>query len=285
MFARAYKTINNQRGDILVIAMALAVMSLISCLVILNYTRQVETGSKRPRIKSMMTSLEAKVRAALLSPTSYMGCQTGESTNTAAGRGTCSLNVSKITALTQILPDAPCKAGQQFCGIRVSSTSISPTGLDLITLPPPSTETVSRATIKIHYEGEDFSLADIDVVMDIPADILQSTGIYSCPEPKPIFKGFDTQGRMICDPLPARFGPNQFVNSIDPNTMTTTPFSLPPPVNCGNSNVISNLQWGNGGTNLSTGCSPRVNPFTLFGFTPKPTTSGGDVVYTVNPLQ
>ncbi len=276
------RPLRNQRGDILIVALSMIVLSLLSSLVIINYTRQVETNSRVPRIKSMMTSLEGKVRSALLSPTSYTGCS---SDDVRGGRSTCSLDVAKIQAMSLNFSDTYCPSNRSTCGIGVTVL-----GGALVATTNVAGETVSRVSAKIKYELSDLNLADIDIVMDVPADILQQTGIYACPAARPKFDGFTADGKPICNALPTRIAePGRFVSSIDTNNISFSTSSnttlLPSSAACAsNGQFINTIQWGDGGTNFSFTCANRLDPFTTFGFTPN-LPPDGDLVYVTNPIQ
>jgi hypothetical protein len=83
-----------------------------------------------------------------------------------------------------------------------------------------------------------------------------------------LFTGFDASGKPICAALPATACPvGSYIASINRQTLAPTCLPLGATVACQDGNsFISNYTW-NGGTSVSTSCSPRVNPFAL-GFTP-----------------
>lgn len=258
----------------MMLAILVTAVSLISSLMMMNYSRQVQAGSKRPRVKSMMTSIESKVRQALLSPSSYSGCATGFG---GGGRTTCTLNEGQITSLRAILPDAPCPNGPNTCGIAVIRESFNPS------LNTPN-GIVTRAVFRIRYEGTDFPLKDILVTEDVPADILQTGGRYRCPDTAPKFNGFLANGQIDCTALPPRAGVNEFVNTIDMNNLNTTKFPLPSLAQCPGNDInqfVNYVNWGNGGTLFSITCTSRLDPFSTLGFTPS-TVAPGDLVYTPN---
>lgn len=263
--------IRNQRGDVMVIALSLTVISMLSSMFMMNYIRQVEAQSKIPRIKSMMTATEAKVRELLLAPTSYIGCLSGDSGPT--GRASCRLDNAKVDGLSRMLPYAPCPTNAP-CGIRVSVVSFDP----MLTLP--SGALVSRAIARVRYEGTDMSLHDIDITMDIPADILQDSGIFQCPDTAPKFLGFKSNGQINCVGITGTAGMGQFVDSIDMTSLVTTAFNLPALVSCPTDQYVNYVNWGLGGTAFSSTCTPRPDPFVVFGFTPGAVAS--DVTTVVN---
>lgn len=258
--------IRNQRGDALIIAMVIIVISLISSMAIINYARQAQSNSRNPRVKSIMTAVEAKVRNTLLRPSSYNGC--------VGGRGTCTLDHSKLTALSRPVPGAQCPPQTPNCGVSVSVTSF------VVTANPSTGQTVSRATVVIHYEGLEASLKDIAVIMDVPADILQSTGadgIFQCPVNAPQFIGFNSDGTLNCHGFALeRAQPGQFLSSVDLTTLSLTHANLPTNKSCPATQYISHVDWTLGGTAVNITCSPRVEPYGTFGYTPAPT-------YTPNP--
>ncbi|MGZ5278805.1 MAG: type IV pilus modification PilV family protein [Pseudobdellovibrionaceae bacterium] len=266
----AFRILKSQRGDILVIAMVLFAISVISSLTMLNYSRQMQTGSKRPRIKSMMTALEAKVRSELLKPTTYTNC-TG-----ATGRTSCNFDPLKITSLSRVMGDVPCPLEKPLCGIEVAVQSFDKA---LVI----GADTFTRAVVRVRYEGTDMAMDDIDIVMDVPADILQSTGIYQCPASAPKFDGLGADGRINCSALPPRVAGNLFVNEINVNNLTIDADPLPSPVDCGTTHYVNHVGWGAGGQVLNHTCTPRADPFTVFGFTPTVGPSPR-IVYTLNPL-
>jgi len=263
------KQIHNQRGDALIIALIVATVSLMSSLAIMNYASQVQKVSKNPRLKSMMTALEAKVRSELLRPTSY-NCTAG------AGRSSCQLIENKITSLSRNLPEAQCPQGVTNCGIRVSIRNFE------VKLSE-AAETVSRATVLIRYEGTDLNMRDLDFVVDVPADILQNVtnGIYQCPQGAPKFNGFYPDGRLNCSALSPIAPGGSFVSAINPNTFETTALPLPEKVDCAPSGgFVGTVDWGRGGTEFSHACAPRSNPFVTFGFAPQTGSLPGSVRYT-----
>jgi len=263
----ALRFLKNQRGDILMVAMVLCAISIISSLTILSYSRQMHSSSKRPRMKSMMTALEAKVRSELLKPTTYANC-TG-----ATGRTSCDFLDTKITSLSRIMGDVPCPATKPACGIEVSVQSFDKA------LGPDS---LTRAVVRVRYEGTDMALDDIDIVMDIPADILQSTGIYQCPPGMPKFDGISADGRVLCSALPNRVAGNFFINQIDMNTLAIDAKPLPAVVDCGVSQYLNHVEWAGGGVAINHTCTPRGDPFAVFGFTPQEGPAPR-LVYTPNP--
>jgi len=264
------RLIQNQRGDALIVALMVSAISLLSSLMMMNYSRIVQASSRHPRVKSVMTSLEAKVRMELLTPSTY--------TCTTAGRDSCVITASRITSLSRALPGAKCPSTKPNCGVNVSIQSFATDVSSGIT--------VSRASVLIAYEGLDIPIAPIQVIMDVPADILQATddrGIVQCPRDAPKFNGFLANGQPDCTALPDKAEPGKFVNSIDPSVVKTTDFSLPDPVSCSGNKFISKVNWGLGGTTFSHSCTERADPFSKFGFTPAPGTGGGRLVYTRNP--
>lgn len=268
------KILNNQRGDAFVVAMVTVGVSLVSSLLMMNYSLQIESGSKRPKIKSMMSSIEGKVRSVLLSPTSYANCSSSE---TVSVRDSCQLKTNLVTDLTLVIPEAKCPAKKPSCGILVQLKAPFQNNLVI------SGQTYTRAQVNIAYEGTDLALKSLDVVVDVPADILQSSGVYKCPPAKPKFKGFNPNGSMNCEALSAQLGVNKYVIGVDPNGLATTAGSLPTSdLSCSSGQFFQSVQWVNGGSSISTTCANRRDPFALFGFTPKNGT-GGDVTYTPVP--
>lgn len=275
----AISILKNNRGDALITALGLVVVSLIGSAMMLQFSQDVQVNSKKPRIKSMMTSLEAKARSEIMKPTSYTGCVTGDGVG---GRTSCTLDQTKITSLSRAVPGTKCPTSDTPpCGINVSVTSAN---MSLAT-GDPSNPIVSRIIVKIKYEGTEVSMKDVDVVVDVPADILQANdtnGYYQCPNNKPKFNGFKPDGTINCVALPARAAPGTFVNSISLTNLTITPEPLPSSANCAASEYVNSVNWGNGGTNFSFTCASRLDPYSVFGFTPK-VAPGGNIVYTPNP--
>jgi hypothetical protein len=270
---KAFQHLQNQRGDALVIAMVMVGLCMVSSLVMMSYGRQMESGSKRPRIKSMMSSVEAKVRSVLLTPGSYLNCV---SSDTAGGRNSCDLNVNAVTSLTRVIKDAPCPPVKPSCGILVELLSFQKSVMA-------GAQLVSRAQVKISYEGIDYPFKPIEVVVDVPADILQTSGVYKCPPTKPQFNGFNADGTMNCEAMSPRLSANQFVVSVDKNGLTTTAGTLPSAdITCAATEYFDDIKWTGGGTNIYSHCTPRMDPFSTFGFTPK-VAPAGDVVYVPAP--
>src|SRR5262249_42466815 len=155
------------------------------------------------------------VRAALLDPSSYSGCvsQFG-----GAGRSLCRLIDPSVLSLSRVIPGVPCPKTKPNCGVLVTKDSFD------AALTLASGQGVSRAGIRIHYEGTDFPLNDLVVTEDIPADILQSNGIYRCPQTAPRFKGFNpTTGEIDCEQIPAatpsgQAQVTQFMTTLDNNS-------------------------------------------------------------------
>jgi len=280
MMTRLKHVIRNQRGDAMIVAIIVAGMSLLSSLMMMNYANQVHKVSRNPRIKSMMTALEAKVRMELLRPTSY-NC-------TGSGRSNCALINSKITSLGRNVAGAQCWSvisggrtpilSPTNCGFRVTVESFAVSA------------GLSRATVRIRYEGNEMPMRDTNVIMDIPADIMQSVsnGIYQCPESAPKFLGFHPDGRLNCVSVTgSRALPGQFINAIASNDLTTSKYDLPSRVDCGAGNIVSYVDWGSGGTQFNHHCQGRPDPFSKFGFTPQEATPSnnrdGRVSYTKNP--
>lgn len=265
------KQIRNERGDALALAMLMLTISIIASLVMIEITRQVEVNSKRPRAKSMMAATEAKVREALLSPISYSGCG-------AAGRAACNPISSTFTSLSRPIKGTSCPATKPSCGIDVSIQSWTPS----LVLPGPPAVTVSRAIVRIRYEGTEFSLKDINVQMDIPTDVLQQANIFMCPNTlAPKFIGFNADGTLNCAPLPPDAGIGQYIKDVNLANLTTTPVSLPtivPASQCAASGkVVGHVDWGDGGNAFNFTCVNRSEPYTEFGFVP-----GADATYVTN---
>jgi len=265
---KAFYLLKNQRGDVLMIALMLVAISLISSLTLLRYAQTMQAGSRNPRVKSMMMALEAKVRSELLKPVNY---------NCPAGRDSCNLSdtIAQITALSRSIPGAHCPQGTPTCGLDVSVLSFNKAediGGGVI---------ATRARVRIRYTGDDLALEDTNVVMDVPADILQPTGVYQCPSTKPKFNGFKADGTIDCIPLPPRAQSNQFVETITLDNVATNTFTLPGPTDCSSDQILSQVKWKDGGKTFSFTCSPRTDPFTVFGFTPQQA-PGGDVTYVPN---
>lgn len=271
-----FRMIKNERGDALIFAMMMVAICLISSLLMMSYSINIESGSKRPRIKSMMSSVEAKVRAALLTPGNYQGCV---SSDVAASRGgACTLKTAAITGLSVKIPDIKCASGVPSCGISVTIE----TPFTMQTLA--SGQVVTRGQARINYEGVDFPMRYIEVDMDIPADILQSTGMNRCPTSKPKFNGFLPDGRMNCIALDPKLLANEFVFSVDPNGLGTTKGVLPSTdFSCQPDQYFDRVRWVDGGNSIDAHCASRTDPFAAFGFNPKLKTSGGDVIYTPVP--
>jgi len=259
---KAVQILNNQRGDILIIALMLVGISLISSLTLLRYSQVMQASSRNPRVKSMMMALEAKVRSELLKPVNY---------NCPTGRDSCDLSttIAQITALSRPIPGAVCEPGAPPpCGLAVTVESFVKSPL-------------TRATVKVRYTGTDLAIQDTDIVMDIPADILQPTGVYQCPSTSPKFNGFKPDGTMDCVALPPRATANQFVEKITLDNVVTEPINLPDPTNCSTDQFLSQVKWLNGGKDFVFTCTPRTDPFTVFGFNPQPA-PGGDLTYVPN---
>lgn len=264
----------------------------------------------------MQASLESKVRSALLDPSNYTGCNTGMNTGgPEAGRASCSLDVAKIQALGREVPGAKCAAsapacegrpgtgtGCGFCvvvdsfdpmanmmgvnasGAVTASTMVDNTGLQMH---------VSRVRAHIHYDPVDVSLGDVDIVQDIPNDILVSrgelnSGIYQCPPAKPKFLRFKPDGTMDCEALPLAVPPGYFIGDISLDGLKVTQQPLPAVVSCPPTQFIHHIDWSGGGTSLNKDSTPtcinRLDPFSIFKFTPQ-IPPNGDVSYVRNPLQ
>jgi hypothetical protein len=270
-FKTSFKHLGNQRGDAFVVAMVIVGISVVSSLLMMTYSMQIISGSKSPRMKSMMTSMEAKVRAVLLTPATYTKC----GCPTVAKRSNFNLKVNEVTQLSRVIPGVQCPSSKPACGISVAM--LKPFNPSLIVS---GGQLVSRAEVRISYEGTDFPLKPIDVVVDVPADILQLSGIYQCPAAKPKFNGFLPDGSINCEALPSKLGPNQFMVSVDPAGLGTTPGTFPSAdLSCSPDQFFDSVKWTDGGNSIYSHCAPRGNPFDVFGFAPKPFPSG-DVVFT-----
>jgi hypothetical protein len=268
----ARQILRNERGDVLVIALALVAISFLSTLTLLSYAHKAQNYARAPRVKSVMASIESKVRTELLTPGNYPNCTTGR---VGCDSGFVTV-IGKIQSLTRTIAGAVCPASKPACGILVTVKSFPPIAVV-------AGQTVSRAQVNIHYEGSEMALHDIDVTMDVPADIMQSSGVYKCPTSNPKFNGFLPNGAMDCQPLPARLGMNDFVDTIDLEKVVTVKSPLPNTyVKCPTDQFVNYVDWGTGGTVFTSTCAQRADPFTVYGFTPGPAPTG-NMVYTPNP--
>lgn len=268
-------TLKNQRGDVLIAALIVMIISAASSTMMLYNAFAMKEVSKKPRIRSQMLSVESKVRAALISPLSYTGCTSGEAVGS---KSTCALNTALIESFERAIPGAQCPAALPNCGINISASP-----LQLL-----SGGSIARATVNIVYEGEDVKIKPISVVMDIPGDILQQRNIYRCPAARPVFLGLLPDGRVNCRALPPLAGPGEFANVIDLTEMKIEKTPLPTAFECPAGQIIGNFKWMDGGNKVpdpSDVCINRPNAFSVFKFTPQEDPSGkkGDVVYTPNP--
>jgi len=258
----AFQILQSQRGDILLVAIMLVAVSLLSSLTMLRYAQQMQAASKNPRVKSMMMAMEAKVRTELLKPVNY---------DCPSGRDSCKLGltIEKVNSLSRALPGARCPNKTGSCGIEISVQSFEKSP-------------ITRAVVKVRYQGTELAMNDIKVVQDIPADILQPAGVYQCPDATPKFNGFRPDGTMDCLPLPSRALGNQFVDTISLTDMNAKSYHLPDEARCQPHERVDFVNWKNGGRDFTFTCAERPSPFTVFGFDPLPPPNG-DVIYEINP--
>lgn len=252
-------------------AMILMGVMMLTSASIFFLAKIIDRQSGVPRIKSQMSAIEGKVRAALMQPTSYQNCKSDQAS---AGRVTCSLRQDVLTTLSLPMLGIPCPTGTSAsdCGILIRASDIVE---NKNFMNPVSGELTTRISVKIKYTGTNFSLKDILADVDIPADILQAAQ-YTCPSSAPIFKGFSSTGVPNCSPFDIDCTPGSYLTNIDKKTLqfkkpdgSRACQDLPSPYTCAdNLHFIDQFKW-DGGAAFTFKCNAdRVNPYTFFSFDP-----------------
>ncbi|RZA07478.1 MAG: hypothetical protein EOP11_07585 [Proteobacteria bacterium] len=230
------KRIFNQRGSALMASLIASVL-VVSAGGVAYKNFNVNHDSVRvARIKSLMNLVEAQVRRRALQPESYVDC------GTVTGAGTCSIRPGLFDDLNdKNVSGAQCAGGQGVrCGVRVELPNLD--------------RGLKRFSARVSYYGNEAKLRPIDVVIQVPTEVLQAE-IFTCPNEAPFFLGFTPAGAPDCQPF--RDNPTfqggacisgHFVKRINVSERTVECAPLPPMVQCGdqNSEKFAKLGWVNG---------------------------------------
>lgn len=209
---------------------------------ILVQSQQTEMGLRAPRVRSAMIGKEAQLRL-LMNQSSSFSCPTGVHS--------CTLSpvVQGLLAIEEIIPGARCPTGTSTCGIRVQNPALVGT----------------HFTATIDYAGQEISVMEVGVNIDIPLEALQAAQ-YECNSATPRFVGYKPDGTLNCQALPANCGSGEFIVKIDPQTLALTCGRLEDEVGCKSGYYMSSFRWT--GKNSYIECLPRLDPFAYFSFAP-----------------
>lgn len=262
----------SNRGIAFVNAIVLMGVMMLTSATIFFLAQIIDRQSNAPRIKSQMSAIEAKVRAALMQPTTFQNCSSDVAVG---GRVTCNLRTDVLTGISLPMPGIPCANGVSAtsCGIMINAADI----VQNKSFPNPVTGALTtRVSLKIKYTGTNISLKDISVDVDIPDDILQAAQ-FTCPSDRPIFKKFSSTGAPDCSAFDTDCAPGSYLTNINQKTMmfrnpdgSRACQTLPVAFTCtDDQHFIDEMSWSGGVALAAKDCNgSRVNPYTFFSFDP-----------------
>lgn len=176
--------LNNQKGSMLVNALAVSIIVAVVSGVILQQSLTSLKTLRLPRIKSAMSAVEGSIRHIAMQPGSYSNCDTPAG----AGFSSCSFDLTQLASLKETIPGCD---GAPGCGIFVASVAGPDAGFD---------GTTKTLFTTISYEGAEISVKSKVVTIVVPDEILQQNTIL-CPDATPIFQGFNPSGTKKCRAL------------------------------------------------------------------------------------
>ncbi|MEY4617009.1 MAG: hypothetical protein RJB66_1969 [Pseudomonadota bacterium] len=234
----------NSRGDALIVAMiAVAVIALL-IMVIPQMVQTTTDQNVRARTKAIMAAVEQKLREVAHHPLTYTCTKN-------AGFG-CTLNSQVVNTFQGPIIQTPGACDNRpNCGIVVSNMKFEA-----------ANGGVFSADIKLM--NATFTLENIKVSEQVNADSMnQNPDCTAVSTYSPILMGLDAQtGVPICRGVNPTCAPNQYIESIDPVTMSPTCADLPVGnINCGSDQQMLTTFYWQGGTKYTYSCSPRVNPY------------------------
>ncbi len=248
-FSMPRPSLSSNRGNTMVVALLLVVIVGIASFAIPQMETTQQKHLRTLRIRALMTNVEVRLREFALSPNTYQSC------DSSAGVTSCRIHQSKLTSISTLrVFGAECPPSLPNCGIRFVP------GPDFPRLKLSASGAQFEGTLI--YEGDDLKLAPIPINVQVPLDLVQSKAV-SCAQidaSRPIFHGFDSQGRAKCRALPAPCGPGQYLYAVNPRTLASQCRNLSPALlECPAGQMIGRVSYLNG--EFSTQCIERLDPF------------------------
>lgn len=236
----------NNHGSALLTAMISALTVGIVSAVILQQSQITEKQSRTPRIKSAMSMLEAQLMESANQGQLMKPC------DPATTDPLClQLDSTKLNAMATIIPGAQCPTGVTQCGLRIENENF--------------VFSTKQFTAQIVYEGSEVVVAPINV--NFIADMREAWASQNsnCPASQPLLIGFDSIGTPICRALPTACPAGEYVNQVDPMSLTSggvicVPF--PANISCPNAgDILTSFSWTGGSGGIAFSCLPPLNPF------------------------
>lgn len=252
---RNFNPLRNEKGSLLVNAIAVTIIIAIISGVILQQSLTSIKTLRLPRIKAAMTSLEGGIRYLVLEASNYTGCDA----DAATGFSTCVFN-GDLSKLIEIIPGCDDGSGNP-CGVIVTAG----TGYNA------ATRTYNAI---ISYQGNELSVKPKTVDIVVPVEILTQANVTCPPAGSPddiLFKGFTATGQKICAPIPNNTGcpAGEYMSGFDPATMTVSCQSITAAsLGCAANEMLQTVSFtGSGFTRV---CVPRPAPTTVPGWSIPP---------------
>lgn len=160
-----------------------------------------------------------------------------------------------------------CKANQA-CGIKIDIFEnavrqfkvVEPVAFRF----DPSTTQIKGS---LHYTGEDLRIPPREIAIQLPFDVL-SAARSLCPITEPLLIGLDGAGRAICRPIGKMMcAEGEYVTGLDPVSLSVSCAPVGAAIQCAEGEVITSFEW-RGGDRIATSCTPRLNPFIAWKFSP-----------------
>ncbi len=247
-FRSLVRPFTSERGQVLLSSIVFSAGVILASGFLLQQSYQSERTLRIPRIKSIMSSIEAKVRLASLQPQTFTCPLTATATFNSS---LCTLSTT-FAELTEAVPG--CQNAGPTCGVVVQNPVLAGTTL----------------TATVIYQGTELAIAPIQLSISVPPDVLQASD-YNCASidpTKPLFAGFNPDGSLICKPLPSDCPAGQYASGVSSTNLSLSCAALPTPANsCSLHQYMTSVNWA-GGPTFTVTCAPRLNPFTFFTFTP-----------------
>jgi hypothetical protein len=230
----------NEKGfATLTLGVILAVVGFIGVSISLNHYVQSVKSLKRLRIKQALSIREFIIRKTAVQPSSYLNCQSN------VGFSSCQPDPNVWGKLNEYpLAFAQCSSEISLCGVELLNPVLSNTG-------------VFTATLR--YTGNDFNFRPIEIRVNVPSEVLQSSKVQCN---NGLFNGFDSNGRIRCSPLPS-CGYKEVATSVDLNSLSLSCERWPSGVVDAGSGIISGLllRFGGGGHGYKTRDRLTVSEF------------------------
>jgi hypothetical protein len=261
-----YKLVKNQKGSMIVNAIATSVIVAILSGVILQQSLTSVKTIRSPRVKAAMTLVEGRLRTALWQPNTYTGCDTDNTGGAAGAFSDCTIagGIDPFVAgLAE--PVVGCgQAGPGICGVVITGAVFNPGGN-------------RRFTGTITYQGNEIGIRPLPIDIEVPREALTMSRILCPPTGQPerfLFKGFNNDGTKKCE-APVVTGAagaselngcpdNYYMKSFNPATLAVecelvTNAAVPTPA-CAANQMIDSISYV--GNTFNSSCVVRPPPST-----------------------